>query len=94
MRWLDAVIDLGYAASIRSRLDVIGPYSRIGSVANVVLCAAIAAIIVWVVRDGSPAGYGYLVFVGLVQVPLVRICVRAFRGDFDGVVPDEDDEDA
>ena len=98
MRWLDAFIDFSHQAfsdsTVGSRLDF-GPYSRVGAVFNVVLCAGLAAVVLWTALTDQPPGYGGVIFLGVLEVLFVRVCIRAFRGDFDDfVIPPDDDRSA
>lgn len=74
------------------RLDI-GPFSRIGSVFNVVVCAAIGAGSLWTGVTGQAPAYFVVIFTGVLEVIFVRVCVRAFRGDFDDFVHDSLDVD-
>src|SRR5215207_3519839 len=78
--------------SVGSRLDF-GPYSRAGSVANVILCAAFAVICLATGLTGVAPGYGAAILLGVLEVFFVRVCVRAFRGDFEEFVLSPDDEE-
>lgn len=80
--------------TVGSRLDI-GPYSRVGSVFNVILCAGLAGVFLWTALNEQPPGYGGVIFLGVLEVIFVRVCIRTFRGDFDDfVLAPDDDEDA
>lgn len=100
MRWIDLIIDRGHnqfsSMSVGSRLDF-GPYSRVGSVFNVVFCAGLTVFGIWgwVTGDPGAAGGGIAAIGAALEVIFVRTCMRAFRGDFDDfVIPSDDDEKA
>jgi hypothetical protein len=96
VRWLDVYIDHLHQSStewtVGSRLDL-GPFSRIGAVANVVICGSIAIVALWTGIAGQSPTYLVAVFPGVLEVFFVRVCVRAFRGDFDEFVLDPPDPD-
>lgn len=89
-------IDVSHQAfadsTVGSRIDV-GPYTRVGSVFNVVLCAGLAVFFLWTGLNGKPPSYGGVIFLAMLEVLFVRVCIRAFRGDFDDVVPAPDDQE-
>ena len=92
------VIDFSHQAfaqnTVGSRLDT-APYTRIGSVFNVVFCAGLAVFFLWTGLNDKPPGYVGMIFPALLEVIFVRVCIRAFRGDFDDfVLAPDDDEDA
>lgn len=96
VRWLDTFIDYSHQTvadrTVGSRFDF-GPYSRAGSVANVVLCAIFAVVCIVTGANGTTLpGYGGAIFLGALEVVFVRICLRAFRGDFEAIVLDPDDD--
>lgn len=71
-----------------SRSLDLGPFSRIGGVGNVVICGVIGVVALWSGITGQPAAHGGAVIAGAMEVMFVRVCIRAFRGDFDEFVPD------
>lgn len=96
VRWLDRYIDHTYRVSVEwtvgSRLDF-GPFSRIGSVFNVVFCAAAVIFTLWTGLTGQTAGFVAVAFLAVLEIVFVRVCFRAFRGDFDDFVLDPDDDE-
>jgi len=81
-------------STVGSRLDF-GPFTRIGSVFNVALCAGLAVVFLWTGLNDQSPGYGGVIFLSALEVLFVRVCVRTFRGDFDdAVLADDDDEDS
>lgn len=80
---IDAFID-----QLHGRVSLIattrfGPFSRAGSILNVVICGLLVIFMVASVVNGSPAAITGVV-IGLVLGALfVRISIRALRGDFD-----------
>lgn len=78
--------------TVGSRFDF-GPYSRAGSAANVILCAAFAVVCFWTGLNVAPPGYVGAVLLGGLEVVLVRVCMRAFRGDFEAFVLGAEEED-
>lgn len=93
MRWLDLYIDGMHRSSVAwgvgSRI-AIGPFSRVGSIINVVFCAVVAVGGLWAGITGQAPGFVTAAFASVIEVVLVRICIRAFRGDFEDFVLDPD----
>lgn len=92
MRWLDWMIDFGYTNSpgwVGGALADLGPYGRVGSVVNVLVCAGIGVALVVTGLSGSAFGVAPALFAAALEVVFVRTCIRAFRGDFDLAADDE-----
>jgi hypothetical protein len=94
VRWLDLYIDHLHQSSMKwgvgSLLDL-GPFSRVGSVGNVIICGAIGVGTLLTGITGQPEAYAVAGVAALLDVVFVRVCVRAFRGDFDEFVLDSDE---
>jgi len=94
VRWLDLFIDylhLSYAdRAVGVRFDI-GPFSRVGSMFNALVSVALGAITLWTGITGETTAYIGAVVAGVLAVTFVRVCVRAFRGDFDDFVLDPAD---
>lgn len=94
MRWLDLYIDQLHRSSSEwtapmRRLEDFGPFGRVGSVANALLCAGLGVVFVVMGFSGQPFGAAPVILPIALEVVFVRICIRAFRGDFD-LVPDDE----
>jgi hypothetical protein len=91
VKWLDVYIDHEHHRSMElmggSRWHL-GPFSRIGATANVIICGTAALGALWEGITGESAVYVVAAVLGVFEVVFVRVCVRAFRGDFDAFVLD------
>lgn len=88
MRWIDAYIDGIHRATGSSLgrlvlLDGLGPFSRIGSIVNIVFAAFLVILGAFIVVSGQLAGLAVLVAGGLLLTVFIRIGVRTHRGEFD-----------
>jgi hypothetical protein len=96
VRWLDVYIDHLHHSSMALMgwpLVNLGPFSGIGATANVIICGTAALGALWTGITGQPAVYPVAAVLGVFEVVFVRVCVRAFRGDFDGFVLDSAEPD-
>jgi hypothetical protein len=71
----------------------LGPFSRIGATANVIICGTAALGALWTGITGQSAVYVVAARLGVFEVVFVRVCIRAFRGDFDEFVLDSTEPD-
>jgi uncharacterized membrane protein len=96
MRWLDVYIDHLHQSimerMVGCRLNL-GPFSRIGATANVVICGTMAIVALWTGISGQSAAHAVAAVASVMEVVFVRVCVRAFRGDFDEFVLDSAESD-
>jgi hypothetical protein len=97
MSWLDRYIDWTYQSysetTVGSLLPDFGPFSRLGSIANILVCVLFVGVTLWTGFTGSPFWLGATIFAAAIGIVLVRVCFRAFRGDFeDFVIPSDDDD--
>lgn len=91
MKWLDSAIDALRRSTLRLSpshlqwmLDAFGPYSRVGSIVNAVICGGLAVFAtVLLAVSGQPEAIIFLVLGSVLWLVFVRIAVRANRGDFD-----------
>lgn len=94
MKWLDRYIDYTHQRHVDRTVGIrleIGPFSRIGSIFNVVVCGALGAFTLWMGITGQTPGYVVAIFAGVMEIIFVRVCVRTFRGDFADFVLDPPD---
>lgn len=90
MRWLDVYIDRmreSTATWTGGFVAELGPYSRVGSVVNVLMCAGIGVAFLVTGLGGGSFGLAPLIIPIALEMLFVRVCVRAFRGDFDDEEP-------
>jgi hypothetical protein len=96
VRWLDVYIDHLHHSStelmVGCRLNL-GPFSRIGATANLIICGTAALVALWTGITGQWAVYVVAAVLGVFEMVFVRVCVRAFRGDFDEFVLDSGEPD-
>jgi hypothetical protein len=84
MRWLDRYIDGMYANAWKiGALAAFGPFGRLGSIVNVLICAGIGILLVGMGLNGQGFGFAALAFPIALEIVFLRTCFRAFRGDFD-----------
>ena len=84
MKWLDAYIDGMRRGTARMNvMPAVGPFSRGGSLVNVIMCSAITLFGMWFALTETTFAV-FFVLIGLALTAVfVRIHIRARRGDFD-----------
>lgn len=96
MSWLDALIDGMRRMTYRllpwspfGLVTSLGPFSRVGSIGNVVICSGLVVTSVVVGVADEPFAVATLLPTALMEAVFVRIAIRAWRGDFDALPEDD-----
>lgn len=91
MRWLDLYLD-GMHRSAFMVSGSLGPFGRIGAVANVVFAGVLLVAGVVLGITSQPPGFGVALVAAVLELVFLRVAFRTFRGDFEEFVLDPDDD--